>query len=52
MNINKYTEKAREAVAAAVELAQTANNPQVEPEHLLAALSISARASSPSSSAR
>jgi len=38
MNINKYTEKAREAVAAAVELAQTANNPQVEPEHLLAAL--------------
>ncbi|HUR35438.1 MAG TPA: ATP-dependent chaperone ClpB [Vicinamibacterales bacterium] len=38
MNINKYTEKAREAVAAAVELAQAGNNPQVEPEHLLAAL--------------
>src|SRR4051794_2523407 len=38
MNINKYTEKAREAVAAAVELAQQHNNPQVEPEHLLAAL--------------
>src|SRR4051794_4885267 len=38
MNINKYTEKAREAVAAAVELAQTGNNPQVEPEHLLTAL--------------
>jgi ATP-dependent Clp protease ATP-binding subunit ClpB len=38
MNINKYTEKAREAVAAAVELAQQGNNPQVEPEHLLAAL--------------
>jgi ATP-dependent Clp protease ATP-binding subunit ClpB len=38
MNINKYTEKAREAVAAAVELAQQQNNPQVEPEHLLAAL--------------
>ena len=38
MNINKYTEKAREAVAAAVELAQTGNNPQVEPEHLLSAL--------------
>jgi ATP-dependent Clp protease ATP-binding subunit ClpB len=38
MNINKYTEKAREAVAAAVELAQNGNNPQVEPEHLLAAL--------------
>jgi ATP-dependent Clp protease ATP-binding subunit ClpB len=38
MNINKYTEKAREAVAAAVELAQQSNNPQVEPEHLLVAL--------------
>jgi ATP-dependent Clp protease ATP-binding subunit ClpB len=38
MNINKYTEKAREAVASAVDLAQGGNNPQVEPEHLLAAL--------------
>src|SRR5712691_8466334 len=38
MNINKYTEKAREAVAAAIELAQNANNPQLEPEHLLVAL--------------
>ncbi len=38
MNINKYTEKAREAVAAAIELAQQGNNPQIEPEHLLAAL--------------
>jgi len=38
MNINKYTEKAREAVAAAIELAQQANNPNVEPEHLLVAL--------------
>src|SRR5437016_5805147 len=38
MNINKYTEKAREAVAAAVDLAQQANNPQLEPEHLLVAL--------------
>ncbi|HKB13449.1 MAG TPA: ATP-dependent chaperone ClpB [Vicinamibacterales bacterium] len=38
MNINKYTEKAREAVAATVELAQQANNPQLEPEHLLVAL--------------
>ena len=38
MNLNKYTEKAREAVAAAIELAQQANNPQVEPEHLLVAL--------------
>ena len=38
MNINKYTEKAREAVAAALDLAQKGNNPQVEPEHMLAAL--------------
>jgi ATP-dependent Clp protease ATP-binding subunit ClpB len=38
MNINKYTEKAREAVAAALELATQANNPNVEPEHLLVAL--------------
>ncbi len=38
MNINKYTEKAREAVAAAIELAQQHNNPQLEPEHLLVAL--------------
>ena len=38
MNINKYTEKAREAVASAVDLAQEANHPQVEPEHLLVAL--------------
>ena len=38
MNINKYTEKAREAVATALELAQASNNPQLEPEHLLVAL--------------
>jgi len=38
MNLNKYTEKARESVAAAIELAQQANNPQLEPEHLLVAL--------------
>jgi len=38
MNINKFTEKAREAVAKAIELAQQSNNPQVEPEHLLVAL--------------
>ncbi|HEY3043605.1 MAG TPA: Clp protease N-terminal domain-containing protein, partial [Vicinamibacterales bacterium] len=38
MNINKYTEKAREAVAAAVELAEQLNHPQIEPEHLLVAL--------------
>src|SRR2546427_4022330 len=38
MNINKYTEKAREAVAAAIELARQHNNPQLEPEHLLVTL--------------
>ena len=38
MNINKYTEKAREAVASAIELAREHNNPQLEPEHLLVAL--------------
>jgi ATP-dependent Clp protease ATP-binding subunit ClpB len=38
MNINKYTEKAREAVAAAVERATQQNNPHIEPEHLLVAL--------------
>ena len=36
MNINKYTEKAREAVASAVQLAEQLNHPQIEPEHLLA----------------
>ncbi len=35
MDINKFTEKAREGVAAAVELAKGSNNPQIEPEHLL-----------------
>jgi ATP-dependent Clp protease ATP-binding subunit ClpB len=38
MNINKYTEKAREAVAAAAELGGELNHPQFVPEHLLAAL--------------
>ncbi len=38
MNINKYTEKAREAVAAAADLAGQLSHPQIEPEHLLAAL--------------
>jgi ATP-dependent Clp protease ATP-binding subunit ClpB len=38
MNLNKYTEKAREAVIEAQDLARRANNPQIEPEHLLAAL--------------
>jgi ATP-dependent Clp protease ATP-binding subunit ClpB len=38
MNLNKYTEKAREAVSEALQAALRANHPQVEPEHLLAAL--------------
>src|ERR1051326_8893913 len=38
MNINKYTEKAREVVATALDLAAQAHNPNVEPEHLLVAL--------------
>src|SRR5579872_4375060 len=38
MNINKYTEKAREAVAAAIEFARQGKNPQIEPEHLLVVL--------------
>ena len=38
MDINKFTEKAREAVVAAQELAQERAHAQVEPEHLLAAL--------------
>jgi ATP-dependent Clp protease ATP-binding subunit ClpB len=38
MNINKYTEKAREAIAAAIELARKGNHPHVEPEHVLLAL--------------
>ena len=38
MNLNKYTEKAREAVIEAQQSAARANNPQIEPEHLLVAL--------------
>jgi ATP-dependent Clp protease ATP-binding subunit ClpB len=38
MNINKYTEKTRDAIAQAIELAREHNNPQVEPEHVLVAL--------------
>src|SRR4051812_12840069 len=38
MNLNKYTEKAREAVAAGIELAREQNNPELQPEHLLVAL--------------
>jgi ATP-dependent Clp protease ATP-binding subunit ClpB len=38
MNLNKYTEKAQEAIAQAQQLAQGYNHPQVETEHLLLAL--------------
>ncbi len=37
-NINKLTEKAQEAVMAAQELAQSNQNSQIEPEHLMYAL--------------
>jgi ATP-dependent Clp protease ATP-binding subunit ClpB len=35
MNLNKYTEKAQEAVLGAQQLAERLNHPQIEPEHLL-----------------
>ena len=38
MNINKYTEKAQKRSPRRIELAEQANNPQIEPEHLLVAL--------------
>jgi ATP-dependent Clp protease ATP-binding subunit ClpB len=38
MNLNKYTEKAQEAVLAAQQLADRAGHPEVVPEHLLLAL--------------
>jgi len=38
MDYNKFTEKAREALAVAQEAAQERNHTQVEPEHLLMAL--------------
>jgi ATP-dependent Clp protease ATP-binding subunit ClpB len=38
MNINKYTEKAQEAILAAQHLAEQSSHALVEPEHLLVAL--------------
>ncbi len=38
MNLNKFTEKAQEAVVAAPQLAQELNHSQVDPEHLLVTL--------------
>ena len=38
MNLNKFTEKASEAVLGAQKLAETDGHPQIEPEHLLVTL--------------
>ena len=38
MNLNKFTEKAQEAVVGAQQLAESLNHPQIEPEHLLVTL--------------
>src|SRR5580765_3437520 len=38
MNINKYTEKAQEAILAAQQLADREGNPEILPEHLLLTL--------------
>src|SRR6185503_6128392 len=38
MDLNKLTEKAQEAIAAAQRLAESRRNTQLEPEHLLLAL--------------
>src|SRR5512136_1894652 len=38
MNLNRYTQRAQEAILASQELAQTYNHSQIEPEHLLLAL--------------
>jgi ATP-dependent Clp protease ATP-binding subunit ClpB len=38
MNLNRYTEKAQEAVQGALQLAERAGHPELTPEHLLLAL--------------
>ena len=38
MNLNKFTEKAQEAVVGAQALASELNHAQIEPEHLLVTL--------------
>src|SRR5688572_32781249 len=38
MDPNKLTDRAREALLSAQNVAEAANNPQLEPEHLLVAL--------------
>jgi ATP-dependent Clp protease ATP-binding subunit ClpB len=38
MNLNRYTEKAQEAVIGAQQLGERSGHPEVAPEHLLLAL--------------
>jgi ATP-dependent Clp protease ATP-binding subunit ClpB len=38
MNLNRYTEKAQEAIVESQQLAERLDHPQLEPEHLLVAL--------------
>ena len=38
MNLNRYTEKAQEAILGAQSLAERATHPEITPEHLLLAL--------------
>ena len=38
MNLNKYTEKAQEAVIAAQQLAMREGHPEITPEHVLLTL--------------
>src|SRR5215831_9632862 len=38
MNLNRYTEKAQEAIVAAQQLAERAGHAEMQPEHLLLAL--------------
>jgi ATP-dependent Clp protease ATP-binding subunit ClpB len=40
MNLNKFTEKAREALLGAKELAEQLNHSQIDPEHLLVTLAL------------
>ena len=48
MNLKRYTEKAQEAVLAAQQLAERADHPQIEPEHLLVTLAEQAEGVVPS----
>ena len=52
MNIQKYTEKAQEAIVGAQQLADREGHPEILPEHLLLTLIEQQAASSPRSSGR